>query len=210
MRPLDLKISAFGPYAGCVEIPMEKLGDHGLYLITGDTGAGKTTIFDAICFALYGEPSGSGRDAGMFRSKYAAEETPTEVELCFEHAGDRYTVRRRPEYLRPSKRGGGYTRQPADAELHMPDGRVIVKVRDVTTAIEDLLGINRGQFSQIVMLAQGEFLKLLLSDTKERTGIFRRLFQTEYYQKLQESLEGERKRIYGLVEDGRKSIEQHI
>ena len=210
MRPLDLKISAFGPYAGCVEIPMEKLGDHGLYLITGDTGAGKTTIFDAICFALYGEPSGSGRDAGMFRSKYAAEETPTEVELCFEHAGGRYTVRRRPEYLRPSKRGGGYTRQPADAELHMPDGRVIVKVRDVTTAIEDLLGINRGQFSQIVMLAQGEFLKLLLSDTKERTGIFRRLFQTEYYQKLQESLEGERKRIYGLVEDGRKSIEQYI
>lgn len=210
MRPLDLKISAFGPYAGCVEIPMEKLGDQGLYLITGDTGAGKTTVFDAICFALYGEPSGSGRDAGMFRSKYAADDTPTEVELHFAHGGEEYTVRRRPEYLRPSKRGGGYTKQTADAELHMPDGRVITKVREVTAAVEELLGINRGQFSQIVMLAQGEFLKLLLSDTKERTGIFRKLFQTGYYQSLQERIEGERKRIYGLVEDGRKSIEQYI
>ena len=130
MRPLQLKLSAFGPYAGTCEIPMEELGTCGLYLITGDTGAGKTTLFDAICFALYGEASGPARDdASMFRSKYADPSTPTEVTLTFSHAGKTYTVKRNPLYLRPAKRGEGMTKQTAEAELTLPDGSVISKVQ---------------------------------------------------------------------------------
>ena len=210
MRPLNLKMSAFGPYAGRIEIPMEDLGSQGLYLITGDTGAGKTTIFDAICFALFGEASGPNRDVSMFRSKYADSDMPTEVELTFLHGGKEYFVKRNPEYLRPKKSGDGMTKQTADAEFRTPDGRVYTKVKDVTAAIEELLGINKDQFSQIAMLAQGDFLKLLLADTKQRQEIFRELFQTQMYQTLQYRLEEKRKEIYGQVEDGKKSIKQYI
>ena len=114
MRPQKLTISAFGPYAGKTEIDFSRLGDRGLFLITGDTGAGKTTIFDAIAFALYGEASGNVREAGMFRSKYAGEEMPTFVELEFVYREKRYRIRRNPEYLRPKGRGTGYTMQKAD------------------------------------------------------------------------------------------------
>ena len=210
MRPLNLKLSAFGPYAGSVNIPMDDLGSRGLYLITGDTGAGKTTIFDAICFALYGEASGPNRDASMFRSKYASPDMPTEVELTFLHGGKEYYVKRNPEYYRSKKNGEGLTKQNADAQLHTPDGRVYTKVKDVTVAIEGLLGINRDQFSQIAMLAQGDFLKLLIADTKQRQAIFRELFQTQLYQTLQGKLEDQRKEIYGQVEDGKKSVKQYI
>ena len=210
MRPLVLKLSAFGPYAGQIEIPMEELGNRGIYLITGDTGAGKTTIFDAISFVLYGEASGPNRDASMFRSKYAGPDTPTRVEMTFLHGGKEYFIRRSPEYLRPKKSGEGFTKQAADAELHMPDGRIFTKVKDVTSVIEELLGINRDQFSQIAMLAQGDFLKLLLADTKQRQEIFRELFKTQYYQTLQYRLEDKRKEVYAQVEDGKKSIRQYI
>ena len=111
MRPLKLTVSAFGPYAGKVVMDLEKLGKQGLYLITGDTGAGKTTIFDAITYALYGEPSGENRDPSMFRSKYAQPDTPTQVELVFSYGGKTYTVRRNPEYERPAKRGAGSPRR---------------------------------------------------------------------------------------------------
>ena len=211
MRPLNLKMSAFGPYAGHVEIPMDKLGSNGLYLITGDTGAGKTTIFDAICFALFGAASGSNRkDTSMFRSKYADSDTPTEVELTFLHGGKEYYVRRNPEYLRPKKSGEGWTKQVADAEFKTPDGHVYTKVKDVTAAIEGLLGINKDQFTQIAMLAQGEFLKLLLADTTNRQDIFREIFKTGYYQTLQFKLKEKRKEVCDLVEDGKKSVDQYI
>ena len=118
MRPIKLTMSAFGPYAGKTVIDLDKLGTSGLYLITGDTGAGKTTIFDAITFALYGEASGSTRDVNMFRSKYAGPKTPTEVELTFAYAGKTYTVRRNPEYDRPKTRGEGTTTEKANAELY--------------------------------------------------------------------------------------------
>ena len=210
MRPLDIRMSAFGPYAGYIDIPMEELGEHGLYLITGDTGAGKTTIFDAICFALFGEASGENRDASMFRSKYADEDTPTEVELRFSHEGKEYTVKRNPEYIRPSKKGDGYTKQVADAELHLPNGKVVTKLKSVTQEIESILGINKDQFSQIAMLAQGDFMKLLLADTKDRMEIFRELFKTQNYRSLQKRLDDEAKSVHGELADSKKSIEQYI
>lgn len=210
MRPLTLKLSAFGPYAGETVIPMEDLGTNGLYLITGDTGAGKTTIFDAICYALFGEPSGDSREVSMFRSKYADADTPTEVELTFLHNGKEYRVVRNPEYERPAKRGKGMTKQIANACFYLPDGKVITRLKEVTTEVERLLGINRDQFSQIAMIAQGDFKKLLLADTKQRQEILRELFKTGYYQKLQFSLEDKRKKIYGQVEDEKKSVSQYI
>lgn len=210
MRPEYLRMSAFGPYAGVTEIEMDRLGDKGLYLITGSTGAGKTTIFDAICFALYGEASGTNRDAGMLRSKYAQDGVPTEVELVFSHAGKKYTVKRNPEYLRKSKRGGDLTKQNADAQITMPDGSVITKTGNVTKAVEEILGINKEQFSKIVMIAQGDFLKLLFADTKSRMEIFRELFKTENYMNLQKKLDAEQKVVYGQAEDAKKSIAQYI
>lgn len=210
MRPLNLKLSAFGPYAGETEIHMDELGEKGLYLITGDTGAGKTTIFDAICFALYGEASGTNRDPGMLRSKYADDSTPTEVELEFLHCGKKYIVRRNPEYMRTSKRGGGLTKQNADAQLTMPNGTVITKVGAVTEAVEGLLGVNRDQFSQIAMLAQGDFLKLLLADTRTRMEIFRELFKTEKYTELQKTSDVKLKEVRDEYEDGKRSIAQYI
>ena len=173
MRPLKLTISAFGPYAGKVELDLETLGKSGLYLITGDTGAGKTTIFDAIMFALYGEPSGKSRESSMLRSKYADIETPTFVELTFECNEKIYTIKRNPEYERLKKGSSdGFTTQKADAELHTPDDRVIAKRKDVDREIKDIIGIDRDQFLQIAMIAQGDFLKLLLASTDERIKIF--------------------------------------
>ena len=188
MRPLKLVMSAFGPYAGRTELDLEQLGTGGLYLITGDTGAGKTTIFDAITFALYGEASGSSRETDMFRSKYADPDTPTEVELVFAYAGKEYTVKRSPEYRRPKKRGEGFTLAKADAQLSYPDGRVISKQKDVNRAVIDIMGIDRDQFTQIAMIAQGDFLKLLLASTEDRKKIFRRLFHTQPFQQLQDRL----------------------
>ena len=191
MRPLNLTMSAFGPYAGQTTVDFSALGTTGLYLITGDTGAGKTTIFDAITYALYGEASGESRESSMLRSKYAAAETPTFVELTFTNGGRTYTVRRNPEYTRPKTRGTGTTVQKADAELTMPDGRVITKARDVTAAVTDIVGVDREQFARIAMIAQGEFRKLLLAQTDERKAIFRQIFHTERYQALQNRLKEE-------------------
>ena len=209
MRPLKLTLSAFGPYAGTVCLAMEQLGSRGLYLITGDTGAGKTTIFDAITYALYGEASGDNRDASMFRSKYALPETPTFVELEFLCSGRRYTVRRSPEYLRPARRGSGTTVQKAEAELHLP-GRVVTKPREVTAEIISIIGLDRSQFSQIAMIAQGDFLKLLLADTKSRQEIFREIFKTRYYMVLQERLKGESGRLQRSCEAEQASVQQYI
>lgn len=210
MRPTRLTISAFGPYAGKIELDMDKLGSSGLYLITGDTGAGKTMIFDAITFALYGNPSGTSRDASMLRSKYADASTPTEVELEFTHNGETYKIRRNPDYERPAKRGTGMVKQNADAELICPDGKTCSKIREVDKKILEILGIDRKQFSQIVMLAQGDFMQLLLADTKQRQEIFRELFQTKFYQLIQNRLKSDSKNVYGACMDAKKSIEQYI
>ena len=210
MRPLKLTVSAFGPYAGRMELDFESLGTGGLYLITGDTGAGKTTLFDAISFALFGEASGGNREPGMLRSKYADPATPTEVELTFRYAGKEYTVIRNPEYMRPKGRGDGMTKQAADARLVYPDGRVVTKLRDVNTAIKEILGLDREQFAQVAMIAQGDFLKLLLADTKERQKIFRNIFHTNLYVELQDRLAKQANAVKYQWEDVRNSIRQYV
>ena len=186
MRPLYLKMSAFGPYADSCELDYEQLGHEGLYLITGATGAGKTTIFDAITYALYGQTSGDQRDANAMRSKYASIETETYVEFKFSYHGKEYFIKRNPDYLRVKKRGEGTTEEKKDAELHMPDGRIITRFDNVTKEIsERILLITREQFVRIAMIAQGEFLKLLLAGTKDRSEIFRKIFNTGLYEEFQ-------------------------
>ncbi len=210
MRPITLTLSAFGPYAGHIELSLDALGKRGLYLITGDTGAGKTTIFDAITFALYGEASGENRDPSMLRSKYAQPDTPTQVSLVFETKGRRYTVTRNPEYERPAKKGGGTTVQRADATLTMPDGAVITKVKEVNATIREIIGVDADQFSQIAMIAQGDFLKLLLADTKQRQAIFRDIFKTGRYRDLQEKLKNESGALARLCDERRLSVRQYL
>ena len=207
MRPVKLTISAFGPYADLTVLDLDKLGENGLYLITGTTGAGKTSIFDAIAYALYGEPSGSVRDDSMLRSKYANASTDTFVELVFIYNGKKYTVRRNPEYERPKTRGEGMTKQLAKAELRYPDGRIVDKSKkEVTKAITEIMGIDRDQFLQIAMIAQGEFLKLLLAKTEDRKAIFRQIFKTQKFEKIQNKLKEEARQLYGQFADSRKSL----
>ena len=156
MRPIKLTLCAFGPYVEETAVDFDALGPSGLYLITGDTGAGKTTLFDAITFALYGRASGQERSDTMLRSKYAPASVDTFVELVFMKGDRRYSVRRSPRYER-EKRGGGTRLVPAKAELLLPDGRALAGHSDVTQEIESVIGLTREQFSQIGMIAQGEF-----------------------------------------------------
>ena len=210
MRPLKLTMSAFGPYAGTEVLDFELLGSSGLYLVTGDTGAGKTTIFDAITFALYGEASGNAREPAMLRSKYADAKTPTEVELTFLYGGNIYTVKRNPEYMRPKERGEGFTKKAADACLTLPDGKVVTRLKDVNGAIRDILGLDREQFAQVSMIAQGDFLKLLLADTRERQSIFRSIFSTHLYVQLQNRLKEEANGVWVQWKDASQSLRQYM
>lgn len=210
MRPVKLIMSAFGPYAQRQELLLDKLGTAGLYLITGDTGAGKTTIFDAVVYALYGEASGNNRESSMFRSKYASPETPTFVELYFIYGGKEYYIKRNPEYDRPKSRGEGFTTEKANAELHCPDGSIISKISEVNNAIAEIMGVDRNQFTQTAMIAQGDFLKLLLSSTSERKEIFRKLFKTQKYAAVQEKLKAETSKLSREYETVSNSIAQYI
>lgn len=209
MRPLTLTMSAFGPYAGVTKVPFDELGEQGLYLITGDTGAGKTFLFDAIVFALYGEASGSARETSMFRSKYAEADAETYVTLRFLYHGDEYEITRKPEYMRPAKRGDGMTLSRAEAVLTYPDGHVVTGSRDVTAEAVALLGLDRSRFTQIAMIAQGDFLKLLYARTEERSAIFREIFHTKAYAVLQDKLKAESGRLRAQCEEYSKSIAQY-
>ena len=162
MRPLKLTIAGFGPYAGVQELDFESLGTGGLYLITGDTGAGKTTIFDAITFALFGQASGDSRQPEMLRSKYAKATDPTYVELTFAYNGKEYTVRRNPFYKRAKiHKPDELTDQKPAAILTLPDGTPVTRIADVDSAIRDIIGLTAEQFSQVAMISQGDFRKLL-------------------------------------------------
>ena len=210
MRPLKLVMTAFGPYASRVEMNLDSLGKTGLYLITGDTGAGKTTVFDAIAYALYGKPSGRTREVSMLRSKYADDSERTEVELTFAYRDKEYRIVRRPEYMRKKARGEGLTKESAEAYLYYPDGKIISKKNEVDRAVEELLGIDRERFIGIAMIAQGDFLRLLVAPTEERRDIFRRIFHTRPYFDLQEALKEEANSLYRAFDRARSSIAQYI
>ena len=188
MRPIKLTISAFGPYADKQVIDFEQLNGRNIFVISGKTGAGKTTIFDAISYALYGEASGESREVDSLRSHFADEDVETFVELEFELKGERYTINRCPKQKKKKQRGEGYTDKNAEAKIDLPNGKLITGVNNVTNKIVEILGINRNQFKQIVMLAQGEFKKLLLADSKEREEIFRKIFDTYEFEKIQQNL----------------------
>lgn len=209
MKPLKLVMSAFGPYAGEEIIDFEQMGNCGLYLITGDTGAGKTTVFDAISYALFGESSGH-RESTMLRSKFAEGKIKTYVNLKFLYKNKVYEIQRNPEYMRPKDRGEGETAERADARLIMPDGNLVTGVKHVNDRVVELLGVNKEQFSQISMIAQGEFLKLLLADTKKRSEIFRELFGTRKYQELQDVLRNRSGKLHDRYEEISKSIVQYL
>ena len=191
MKPVKLVMSAFGPYAGETAVDFSALGSGGIFLITGDTGAGKTTIFDAISFALYGEASGGNqkRSAKSFRSDYARADTPTFVEYTFQHKERVYTVRRNPEYPRPKKRGEGTVNESADAVFSCGEtGEQLSGVEAVSQRVVQLLGLNRNQFSQTVMIAQGDFMKILNAKSDERKKLFQKIFNTGLFERLQQEL----------------------
>ena len=210
MRPLKLTIAGFGPYAGVQDLNFESLGEKGLYLITGDTGAGKTTIFDAITYALFGEASGENREVDMLRSKYAKEDDPTYVELTFEYNGKEYYVRRNPAYTRLKKNGSGTTNQLADALLRYPDGHEVSKLKEVDKSIREIIGLTREQFSQVAMISQGDFRKLLQADTKERQKIFRDIFGTGLFVSLQIRLKEQASEVRDQKDHASRSILQYI
>ena len=205
-----LAISAFGPYAEQVNIDFKTLGEKGLYLISGNTGAGKSTIFDAIRFALYGDDSTESKNSDMYRSKYAEISTPTFVELIFSLRDKEYRIKRNPRYMRAKSRGEGYTEEKAKAEMIFPEGRVVTGYAAVTEAVSDLLGLNGEQFSRIVMIAQGKFRELLVADTASRSKIFRDIFKTSSYDIIQrrvKSLYLDKNKEYTKIND---SIRQYV
>lgn len=205
MRPVKLIMSAFGSYAGRTEIDFTEI-PNGLFLITGDTGAGKTTIFDAITYALYDRTSGGTRDGNMMRSQYADEGTDTYVEYTFIYQKKQYKVLRNPEYMRLGKRKYAdgslrYVKETPKVELTLPDGSVFKgKKRETDQKIVEITGLDADQFTQISMIAQGEFLKLLLAESKERKKIFSRIFQTRFYYRIQEELKKQAVQLYVKLE----------
>ena len=205
MRPVKLIMSAFGSYAGKTEIDFTEI-PNGLFLITGDTGAGKTTVFDAITYALYDRTSGGTRDGNMMRSQYAGEETNTYVEYTFLYQKKEYKIRRNPEYLRLGKRryadgSPRYVKETPKVELTLPDGSIFKgKKRETDQKISEIIGLDADQFTQISMIAQGEFLKLLLAESRERKKIFSRIFQTRFYYRIQEELKKQAVQLYVKLE----------
>ena len=207
MRPLQLTLSAFGPFAKEEVLDFEKLGNNGIYLITGDTGAGKTSIFDAITYALFGRASGDTRQDAMFRSTFASPETPTFVRLVFTHHQKIYTIERNPKYMRPVRGNSDkLTEQIPGATLTLPNDVVLTKIQEVNSKVIEILGLNREQFSQIAMIAQGEFSKLIHAETSKREEIFSKLFQTQKYQLLQEAI----KEKYSQTEKERKETQSSL
>ena len=213
MKPIQLVLSAFGPYVERTVIDFSALGEEGLFLIAGDTGAGKTTIFDAISFALYGEASGGKekRKSRSFHSDYVSDQTETYVELTFRHRGETWWIRRNLEYQRPAKKKKDgmetTTRQAADAQMRNEDtGEEILRMDDVNRRVRELLGLTQDQFTQTVMIAQGDFLKILTASSDDRKKLFRDLFHTNLYVDLQSRLQEKNR----ACADEQKALEQVI
>ncbi len=209
MKPIKLTLSAFGPYANETIVDFSAFGEDGIFLIAGDTGAGKTTLFDAITFALYGEASGGKerRKSKSFRSDYADSKAETYVELTFLHKDQTWCLRRSPEYSRLKKSGEGITLQPANARLTcLSTNDVIEGLRDVNDKVYELLGLTQDQFTQTVMIAQGDFLKILNASSDERKALFQKLFNTSVYADLQRKLQ----EMNGVCVKERERLNQRI
>lgn len=201
MKLQKLIITGFGPYASKQELDFEEnLKDKNMFVITGNTGAGKTTIFDAINFSLYGEPSGSDRDGKSLRSDFAEDDIPTEVELFFSLRDKNYYIKRTPSYLKPKKKGEGFTESKPSAELKIIGHKTITGSKEVTREIESILGITSEQFKQLVMIPQGEFKKLLNSKSDEKEEIFRKIFGTEIFEKIQRDIKDKSIKLRKTVE----------
>lgn len=211
MKPLVLTMQAFGPYAGLETVDFSTVG-RGLFLISGPTGAGKTTIFDAIKFALFGVTSDERRSAREMRSSHAAADVPTFVELDFEHAGSEYRVRRSPAQSRPKLRGSGMREVPPEASLEDLTNGVSLASRDsdVTERICELLGVDAGQFARIVMIAQNDFASVLDAKTREREQLFRKAFGTDVYERVQEDLEAQRRQVESEISEARTHLDADI
>lgn len=201
MKILDLKFQAFGPFLNVQHIPFSELNDKGMFLINGPTGMGKTSIFDAIVYALYGRASGEDRDdSKSLRSDFATDNIETFVELVFEANGKQYKIIRKPAYERKAKKGNGVTTEQASVELYLPDGGVLTKQKEVDDKlVNDILFINRAQFKNIALLAQGEFTKLITASTKERAEILEHIFSKEIYNEFQNRISEYSKEIYKQV-----------
>ncbi len=209
MKPTYLELCAFGPFAGQVILPLERIVSEGVFLVHGATGAGKTTIFDAISFALFGNASGENRPADSFRSDFAEEDSKTYVILEFTHGGQSYKIERSPAYRRPKQRGEGETSSRAEAVLTMPNGIKIVGYQMVTDKIEEILCVDWKQFKQISMIAQGEFLKLLTVESRERGEIFRKVFHTAELSRIGRELKEKMLQTRRFCEELDKSIVQY-
>ena len=211
MKPQKLIISAFGSYGGCEEIDFSR-EQQGIFLITGNTGAGKTTIFDAITFALYGQTSGGERSGNMMRSQYAKASAETYVELTFLYREQLYKIRRNPEYQieKTLKNGTRKTQKVTqNVELTLPDGSIYPEKRAATDKkIEEILGLSVEQFTQIVMIAQGDFLKLLYTKSDDRKKIFSKLFQTDRYWRIQERLRQRSMQLDDQIEENKRAYAQ--
>ncbi|WP_022779568.1 AAA family ATPase [Butyrivibrio sp. AE3009] len=211
MKPIKLVISAFGPYPGKIkDIEFGQFEEKGLFLISGDTGAGKTTLFDAICFALYGDTSGHYRGTGNLRSEYAAPETESYVDFYFTHQGHNVHVLRKPEYERPKLRGSGTMTVKETAVLYIDDKAPIEGITPVNNAVKELLRIDKDQFKQIAMIAQGEFWELLNAKTDKRTEILRTIFNTDGYKNIEFRLRERMNDGYKKKENLERSVLQYF
>lgn len=213
MRPDYLIISAWGPYKDKVEIDFKRFQGTGLFLITGDTGAGKTTIFDAITYALYGTLSGETREKGSVRSDFAAGEVPTFVELTMTHRGQEYRILRNPEYLRPKKKKNGgseLTKEKENAVLYLPDGKVLEGIKEVNAKIQEILVLAPEQFKQISMIAQGQFSKMLTAPAKDKINIFREIFGTGIYERFAKNLRERSTALFVKASEQKAKLEEDI
>ena len=209
MKPIKVTMHAFGPYAAKAEVDFQQFGDKGIFLITGDTGAGKTTIFDAITFALFNKTSGSEREVVSLRSDFASGSEETYVELTFSHMGRLYKIYRSPQYQKP-KKNGGFTNKPAKATLWREPDTPVEGTKAVNEAVEELLRIDYDQFKQISMIAQGEFRKVLNADSKSRGEILQKIFGTAGYKRMGYLVYERYEKAYGGLADLYKSLDQYF
>ncbi len=210
MRPLRLIMQAFGPFKDKIEIPFENLGISNIYLISGVTGSGKTTIFDAICYALFNTSSGENRGTSTLKSHFSDDKTQSFVEFSFLFNNEKYTIIRYPSFERKKSRGEGVILEQPKAQIHLPNGKIIEKVKEVDEYIIELLGINSSQFTQIALLAQGEFLKLLNTDTQNRAEIFRNIFKTWDFARFSDKLKNKMVEFKNEHANLQNSILQYI